>query len=65
MLLPYLRNKTESRLCVFGCWGRGGGDTNLRVSNPQIKPNRVGAAYSFGRWQTNLEFISWPGHKIF
>ena len=35
MLLPFLRNKTESRMCVLGCWGAGG-DTNLRVSNQTL-----------------------------
>ena len=35
MLLPFKHNKTESRMCVLGCWGRGGGgsrNTNLRFS---------------------------------
>ena len=40
---------------VAGGGGGEGGDTNLRVSNPQIKPSRVGATHSFGGWQTNLE----------
>ena len=47
---------------VLGAGGGGGGGYKSKES--QIKPSRVGATLSVG-WQTNLEFISWPGHKIF
>ena len=51
-------------MCVLGCWGRRGGGGGIQIEESQIKPRRVGATLSF-EWQTNLEFISWPGHKIF
>ena len=37
MLLPFLRNKTESRMCVLGYWGAGGG----RYKSKSIKSNLV------------------------
>ena len=48
-------------MCVGVLGAAGGG---IQIYESQIKPSRVGAILSFG-CQTNLEFISWLGHKIF
>ena len=40
MLLPFLRDKTESRMCMLGCWGRGGGGGG-EYKSKSLKSNLV------------------------